>query len=380
MASFWHTFAYNDHSDIRKQSGKPKTVDELLDEDGPFGKPGLMRLSEEKEIDIALQQQLIEEAEFQSQQEHLASVKRKLEEDRRKEEEQRRIEEEKRRKAEEERKRREEEVRIAELKRLREQDERIAQTGRLRQPHRQLIPELEDDWAQKVQATLRARSNAELAKTPEGIPLQRKDFETVVPQNQWLNDEIVNGTLSHLNNYINQSVGIKSTRVQTPKSQLLNSFMGKSLNEGRPITERMMRRLGVKKDNFLDIETLFIPICRGSHWTIVVIRPKHRQIYHLDSMRPTGSQDLKNKALAFIREFLGSAFVENEWSIMSMATPQQNNADDCGMHTITNGICLGLGIDPMSAYNNGMIALQRQRVAAILLNEGFKGDFTLDGF
>lgn len=359
---------------------KSKTVDELLDENGPFGKPGLMKLSVEKEIDIALQQQLIGEAEFRTHQEHQANIKRKLEEDRRKEEEERRIEEEKFRKAEQERQRREEEIRIAELNRLREEDERIAQTGQLREPHQQLIPELADGWAQKVQGTLRARTNAELAKTPEGTPLQRKDFETVVPAQQWLNDEIVNGTLSHLNNYINQKAGVKNTRVQTPKSQLLNSFMGKSLNEGKPITERMMRRLGVKKENFLEIETIFIPICRGLHWTIVVLRPKHRQIYHLDSLKPAGQHDLKEKALAFVRQFLGSTFVENEWTLMSMATPQQNNADDCGMHTITNGICLGLGINPMSAYNNGMIALQRQRVAAVLLNEGFKGDFTLDGF
>ncbi|KAJ4414134.1 hypothetical protein N0V82_008101 [Gnomoniopsis sp. IMI 355080] len=375
--SIWRVTA--PRSEVNPSLKRSKTVDELLDEDGPFGKPGLMRLSEEKEIDIALQQQLIEEAEFRKQQEVQASIKRKLEEDRRKEEEQRRIEEEKRRKAEEERQHREKEERLAELNRLREEDERIAQTGQLRQPHRPFIPELTNEWAQKVQATLRARSNAELAKTPEGTPLQRKDFETVVPQNQWLNDEIVNGTLSHLNNYINQKAGIKNTRVQTPKSQLLNSFMGKSLNEGKPITERMMRRLGVKKENFLEIETIFIPICRGLHWTIVVLRPKHRQIYHLDSLQPAGQKDLKDKALAFVHQFLGSAFIEDEWKTMSMLTPQQHNADDCGMHTITNGICLGLGIDPMSAYNNGMIALQRQRVAAILLNEGFKGDFTLDG-
>lgn len=338
-----------------------------------------MRLSEEKAIDIALQQQLIEEAEFRRQQEIQASIKRKLEEDRKKQEEERRAEEERRRKAKEERQHREEESRIAEQNRLREEDEHIAQAGQLRPSHRQLIPELSNDWLEKVQATLRARSNAELAKTPEGTPLQRKDFETVVPQNQWLNDEIVNGALSHLNSYINQKAGIKNTRVQTPKSQLLNSFMGKSLNEGKPITERMMRRLGVKKENFLQIETIFIPVCRGSHWTIVVIRPKHRQIYHLDSLKPAGQQDLKDKALAFVRQFLGTMFVENEWTNMSMATPQQNNTDDCGMHTITNGICIGLGIDPLSAYNSGMIALQRLRVAAVLLNEGFKGDFTLDG-
>ncbi|KAF3765934.1 hypothetical protein M406DRAFT_38440, partial [Cryphonectria parasitica EP155] len=226
--------------------------------------------------------------------------------------------------------------------------------------------------------TLRARSNAELAKTPEGISLQRKDFETVVPRNQWLNDEIVNAALLHLGNYVNQKVGIKNPRLQTPKIQVFNSFVGKNLAEDRPITERMMRRAGIRKDNFLDIETILVPICRGRHWTLVVIRPKHREIFHLDSLSPAGNAGLKNKAREWVRGILDDAFVESEWTLKSVASPQQSNSDDCGVHTITNGVCVGLGIDP-STYTSAEMPLQRLRVAAILLNEGFKGDFSLDG-
>lgn len=339
-----------------------------------------MKISEEKETDIALRVQLMEEAQFQSQQEQRASVKRQREEERKAQEVERRAKEEEHRKAEEERQRREREIRVAEQIRLREEDERIAQAGQLRQPHQHIIPDLTENWIQRARATLGARSTTELAQTPEGTPLLPKDFSTLVPLNQWLNDEIVNGTLSHLKNYINQSAGIKNFRTHTPKAQLLNSFIGKRLVEGKEINDRMMRRLGIKKENFLDIETLLMPVCKQAHWTLVIIRPKHRQIHHLDSLRSNGDADLKTRALAFVREFLGNDFDEKEWTLETARSPRQSNTDDCGLHTITNGICMGLGIDPTSAYNTAMMPLQRLRIASVLLNEGFNGEFALDGF
>ncbi|CAN8103822.1 unnamed protein product [Discula destructiva] len=372
--------------DLRRNTYK--TADELLDEDedGPFGRPSYMRMSEEKEIDIALQVQLMQDAQFRVQQELNASARRQREEERKAREAEREVEEAKRRAREaerkaqeEERQRLEDEARVVEQARLREDDERIAQAGQLRQPHRDIVPNLADDWLQRAQATLTARANTELAKTPDGTPLLPKDFATVVEPHRWLNDEIVNGTLSHLNNYINQTAGIKNFRNQTPKSQLLNSFIGKRLVEGT-INDRMMRRLGVKKENFLEIETLLIPVCSGSHWTLVVIRPKHRQIAHLDSLRSNGDPALIQKTTDFISSFLGDDFYEDEWTTMSARSPQQANSDDCGVHAITNGICVGLGIDPTYAYDTTMMKSQRLRIASVLLNGGFRGNFTLDGY
>lgn len=367
-----------------------KTLDELLDddEDGPFGKPRFMQISEDKEIDIALRAQLGEDAQFQVEQEHNALVRRKREEERlaeeakrMAEEAERRAEEELHRKVEQERQRHEEEIRLSEQIRLREDDERIAQTGQLRQAHHHIIPDLTEAWVQKARSTLKARDTTEMAKTAEGTPLLRKDFATVVPPNQWLNDEIINGTLSHVNNYINQSAGIKNVRVQTPKSQLFNSFAATGLAGGKKISDRMMRRLNVKKENFLEIETIFMPICRSSHWTLLVIRPKHRQICHLDSMNPGGSADIRAKGLSFVKDVLSTDFHENEWTTLTaVRSPRQSNCDDCGVHVITNGICMGLGIDPTSAYDTAMMPMQRLRVASVLLNGGFKGDLTLDEF
>lgn len=352
-----------------RKSPKYKDIDDFFanDDKGPFGKGLPLRISTEKAADLEIRQQLEQDGSLRAQRE----IERIAEE-------KRRFAEEQRLKAEQERLRAEQELRLAEARLQEEEDRRVAESGELRVPHRTIIPSMSIDWTDRATHTLHARSNAELARSPDGTVLQRKDFETVVPENQWLNDEIVNATLLHLGNYVNQKAGIKNTRVRTPKIQIFNSFVGKNLDEGRPLTERMLRRAGIRKDNFLDIETILIPLCRGKHWTIVGIRPRHRQIYHLDSLNSSADQALVAKVIEWIRGFLGDDYIEDEWRVETLSSPRQSNFDDCGVHTITNGICLGLGINP-SSYSASMMPRQRLHLAAVLLNGGFHQDFTLDG-
>lgn len=344
-----------------------KTLAEFFDDD-PLGFERLnkdkysSRLSREKRDDFDTRKQLIADAAHQSQAEARAEEKRLAELERL-------AAEEAHRKAEEERIRAEEE----ELR-------RVEETGGLRRPRKPVVPSLTDEWATRAQSTLHARHNAELAKTPEGSPLTRKDFETVVTPNQWLNDEIINGTLLHLANYINQKAGVKNARVQTPKVQVFNSFFGKKIYEnGGEGTERQMRRTGIRKDTFLDIEAVLIPICRGAHWTLVVVRPKYRQVHHFDSLSGAGNPSLTGNALKWVRMVLEDRFIPSEWTTTTIPSPRQHNFDDCGVHTITNGICVAMHVDPMS-YSADDMNQQRLHMAAVLLNDGFKGDLSLEGF
>jgi hypothetical protein len=346
---------------------QPKTLAEFFDDD-PLGFEELnkdkyrLELSREKRDDFDTRKQLIADAAHQSQAEARA-------EERRRAEEERLAAEEARRKAEQERLRAEEE----ELR-------RVEEAGELRQPRHPVVPQLRDGWVARAQGTLDARPNAELARTPEGTPLTRKDFETVVTPNQWLNDEIINGTLLHLANYINQKAGIKNTRLQTPKVQVFNSFFGKKIYEnGGEGTERQMRRTGIRKDTFLDIEAVLIPICRGAHWTLVVVRPKYRQAHHFDSLNGAGNPGLISNAMKWVKMVLEDKFDPSEWTTTTIPSPRQRNFDDCGVHTITNGICIAMHVDPMSYSADGMDQ-QRLHIAAVLLNDGFKADLSLDGF
>jgi Ulp1 family protease len=131
----------------------------------------------------------------------------------------------------------------------------------------------------------------------------------------------------------------------------------------------------------LDIDTVLIPICAQSHWTLAVIRPGKRTVAHLDSMRGgRGDRNVKAKLLELVAFILEDQFVEAEWSAIDYEAPLQTNGWDCGVFTITNAMCLAVGLNPKSSYTEGELTLQRRRLAAMLLNEGFKGEFSLDGF
>lgn len=301
-----------------------------------------------------------------------AEEKRKREEEEARREEQRRLEEERRRQEEE--RRREQEAR-----RQREAEEFAALTG-LRQPTRPLITPLSDDWNCRVVNAARAHPTAELVKTLEGQPLTRRDFEEkLLPPTAWLNDNVIIGSILHVADYVNKTNGATD---QEPKCAAFTSyFWPRVLSHGPSACGRLLRRAGVRKANFLDIDTVLIPICAQSHWTLAVIRPGKRTVAHIDSMRGgRGDRNVKAKLLELVAFILEDQFVEAEWSAIDYEAPLQTNGWDCGVFTITNAMCLAVGLNPKFSYTEGELTLQRRRLAAMLLNEGFKGEFSLDGF
>ncbi|OLN91992.1 Ubiquitin-like-specific protease ESD4 [Colletotrichum chlorophyti] len=286
-----------------------------------------------------------------------------------------------------EHRRREEEERIAkkaEEERLRiareAEEERLRMTGGLRVPQRPLITSLPDEWTQKVFASLRASENEALTATAEGTNLTRHDFLKVVPQTVWLNDEIVNGSLSWLDRYINEAAGAPEIRSPRRVCLALGSFFYKRLEDNGVLnTERALRRYGVSKANFLNLQTILMPICRANHWTLLVIRPQKRTVSHMDSFNPNGSPVHTNRALEWIKAFLGDDFKSEEWRTVRHEAPQQRNGYDCGVFTITNGMCVALGLNAIDTYTGEDLPLQRLRIAGMLLNKGFSGEFDLAG-
>ncbi|KAL1842602.1 hypothetical protein VTJ49DRAFT_4782 [Mycothermus thermophilus] len=304
--------------------------------------------------------------------------KKRLEEERRREE-QRRLEEERRRQEEERRRQEEERLREEAARRQREADEEAARTG-LRAPNRPLITDLSGEWDNRVTNAARANPNSELCKTLEGQPLTRRDFEEkLLPPTAWLNDNVIIGNILYIADYVNTTAGASD---QEPKCSALTSyFWPRLMSHGPSGCGRLLRRAGLRKQNFLDIDTVLIPICEASHWTLAVIRPSRRTVSHLDSMRAgRGHESVKGKLLELVKFILEDRFVEDEWSAVEYEAPLQTNGWDCGVFTITNAICLALGLNPKLAYRADQLTLQRRRLAAVLLNEGFKGDFSLDGF
>lgn len=290
-------------------------------------------------------------------------------------------EEEEARIAEELRKAEEEARRIAEEEAKRQLKERLALSGGLRLPNQLFVAPLSAEWEAKAKHTVHASHTTTLATTNEGVELRCHDFAKLVQETEWLNDEVINASLNFLDSSINLAAGIKDVKRNTRKCLAMNSFFYKRLKDhGVKGTERSLRRYGVERRNILDIETILLPICENSHWTLCVIRPAARTVAHMDSLNPRGSPVVTQTALSWLEEFLGEKFDANEWKVVVHDAPRQTNGWDCGVHTITNAMCVSLGISPIDCYSSTDLPLQRLRIACVLLNQGFNDDFDLSVF
>lgn len=330
--------------------------------------------------DLELSRQVRQEVEAAAERERQKMVELLAEEKRlRLEEEKRKEEEERLRREEEERRQREEELRAEqEAQRIREAEERATRM-RLRAPSRPMIGPITEEWQTKVMGIASAGPNVELAKTLEGQILTRRDFEEkLLPATAWLNDNVITGSILYVGEYVNGKAGATA---QDPRCATFTSYFWPRLESAGPAQcGRLMRRAGVRKDNFLNIDSILIPICSGNHWTLAVVLPSRRRVLHMDSLRGGhGNPDVTRRILEWVKVTLDDQFVEGEWEVVDLDGPLQRNGWDCGVFTITNGLCLALGLDPNESYTAQQLTLQRHRLAAVLLNGGFKGDFDLEG-
>lgn len=287
--------------------------------------------------------------------------------------------EEARQAREEAAKKREEQRKREEAKRQRlAADEKLKPLG-LRTPHAPFITPLSQEWEAKVEATIFNRDSPSVKTcAPETLDFQHRDFRRIVPPTEWLNDNSIQAATQYGADYINKAAGI-TIKKDTPKCVALNSFFWSQLvTTGPHKKERMLKRVwGLTPQNFLGVESIIIPINEHHHWTFALIRPQRREIAYVDSFHSDNPGRVA-KIHEFVAAFLGQQYKPEEWKNVSFDIPLQTNGYDCGMFVITNSILLALGLDP-SGYQQSDLPLQRRRIAAMILNGGFHGDFDLAG-
>jgi hypothetical protein len=249
----------------------------------------------------------------------------------------------------------------------------------LRPPVKSIIVPVQDGWKVHLRELLQRSPGSTICQSPEGTPLTSRDFATVVRPTEWLNDEIVNGCLLHLADHINKNAGITDTLSETPRCHAFTSFFYSQLSiRGAAGTLKWMRKAGVTKDNFLDIDTILIPICRNNHWTLLVVRPLRRHVAHMDSLGRDGSgqPDVVRATLAWIKGVLGEQWDEGDWEVIHIPSTTQVNGWDCGVHAITNAVYVASGLDP-TYYRPDEMEAMRYRLASLLIAGGLKDVFSL---
>ncbi|KAI0445653.1 hypothetical protein F4803DRAFT_547946 [Xylaria telfairii] len=239
-----------------------------------------------------------------------------------------------------------------------------------------LITEPSSEWANRALDAPRSGSFIPSAVHADAVELKPRDFAKLVPPTAWLNDDCVQSTLCCLAAYINNKAGVKS-KVDAPKCVAVSSLYWKAFcGDHKKLYPRPFgRKWNMTPSNFFDIDTVLIPVNSNAHWTLIAIRPALKTVSYLDSFHHRNEAQLRH-AYQWLQLFLGDKFVPDDWDTTEFPAPRQTNAWDCGMFVITNAMCLALGISPM-CYDEEKMPIQRQRIAAMLLNGGFHGEFDL---
>ncbi|KAI2626853.1 hypothetical protein GGS21DRAFT_493162 [Xylaria nigripes] len=246
----------------------------------------------------------------------------------------------------------------------------------LRRPKSALISNTSPHWVNKAwHAPQNGKFNPQGVHS-DAVELQPRDFAKLVPETAWLNDDCVHSTLCCLAAYVNKKAGVRF-KADAPKCVAISSLYWTAFcGDYKKLYPRpFSRKWGMTPENFLNIDTVLIPVNWGAHWTLIAIRPSRRTISYLDSFHKSNEAQLRH-AYKWLELFLGNKFVASEWKTQEVSVPRQTNAWDCGVFVITNAMCLALGINPM-CYTEGNMPAQRLRIAAMLLNGGFHGEFDL---
>ncbi|KAI0202523.1 hypothetical protein F4808DRAFT_458690 [Astrocystis sublimbata] len=249
----------------------------------------------------------------------------------------------------------------------------------VRRPKAPLITEAPSQWMRRVLDAPRSGTFDPRPVHPDAVELKPRDFAKLIPATGWLNDDCVHSTLCCLAAYINNKAGVKP-KVDTPKCVAVSSLYWKAFCDdyNKLFPRPFSRKWHMLPGNFLDIDTVLIPVNSNAHWTLIVIRPSRRTVSYLDSFHHRSQAQL-NHAYHWIKRFLGDKFVREEWNTIDFTIPRQTNAFDCGVFVLTNAICLALGVSPHT-YDESELPKQRRWLGGMLLNGGFKGMFSLDRF
>ena len=224
---------------------------------------------------------------------------------------------------------------------------------------------LGDEWDAKVRHAVR-HGTSDQKYSPE-------DFARVVPeyanrgyQSKWLNDAVINDYITLVAKH-----GNKDDRPgqAVPTYSSLSSYFYEKLKDPANVPKRWTSKAKIPGKSLLECEAIFLPINESSHWTLCVIEGKARRLTVYNSMGHGSNARHAKNILNWLRHHLGKDFDEDEWTVNSAGvSPQQTNADDCGVFSCTTARQVMLGQMEKAPYESSIMPVQRKRMVAELVN------------
>ncbi|XRM45434.1 hypothetical protein ABZX51_008529 [Aspergillus tubingensis] len=234
---------------------------------------------------------------------------------------------------------------------------------------------LSPEWEARIKELQdgRVSGGKTVATTLSGDPLTKRSLATCYTRGEWLNDEIINGYLALIVDYLRRK-NHNAGRNDKPRFHAFNSFFFSNLRDkGYDSVARWAKRAKIGGPLLLDVDTVYIPVHNSQHWTLVVVRPGERSIEHFDSL---GARSRRHIAVVqtWLRGELGPKYVEEEWRVLPSLSPQQDNGSDCGVFLLTTAKAVAIGLEPLS-YGAQDTPLLRRKIVAELMAGGLEGEF-----
>lgn len=203
-----------------------------------------------------------------------------------------------------------------------------------------------------------------------------RDLSTLVPHTTWLNDSLINKYLEELTKKACEKEGYtesdKKAGKAPPYQFVLSNWWLTVTSDGVQKVLNWNRRSRLHEGRLLQVKALFIPICHGAHWRLVVVSGTERTINYFDSLAGSPAPFVA-KAHEWVKATLGSAYNDAEWSVIvggGQRSPRQSNSDDCGVFTLQNAraVALGLDIQPnlYVTSTEGVLRVRHQMAAQLL--------------
>lgn len=237
------------------------------------------------------------------------------------------------------------------------------------------------DSLRKVQPSGTVHGGKAVNHNEKGKPLGTNAVqEKILAENGWLNDEMINRAMKFVNmeHPLQRQLGCdETTSWDVWRAKALESYWFTKVEKGEVSAgwiTKWMKAQGMTKGQKPKLDCVMIPgNHKEVHWALAVVFPLLRKIAILDSFVTGAFVDkvaVYDNICTWLQAHMEDDFDKQEWDLLQLPCPQQENLSDCGIHVALNAWFLSKGIWPMA--HKDMRPKDRRLFVADMVNKDSK--------
>ena len=164
-----------------------------------------------------------------------------------------------------------------------------------------------------------------------GVKITKYDLDTLDRSN-WLNDTVI---FCYLKMIVEKNDSGNRFQVLDPMFYTKIKTCGISMSYP-----------GLKKADFFNCQSVFIPVCEGLHWRLIIFNVDLLELQYFDSLGFDGEEIMMT-----IKNFIEykcsqeNITLNSEIKLAKKDSPKQEGSDDCGVYVLLNSLMVLKGND-----------------------------------